>query len=34
MPPKKKEEEVRKNKLGRPGNTLRMGIVGMANVGI
>jgi obg-like ATPase 1 len=33
MPPKKAPEEVKKNKLGRPGNTLRMGIVGMANVG-
>ena len=33
MPPKKKEEEVKKNRLGKPGNSLKMGIVGMANVG-
>ena len=33
MPPKKHEPEVKKNKLGRPSNTLKMGIVGMANVG-
>lgn len=34
MPPKKPVQEEKKNKLGRPGNTLKMGIVGMANVGI
>ena len=33
MPPKKHAEEPKKNKLGRPGNTLAMGIVGMGNVG-
>jgi len=33
MPPKKKEEEVKKNRLGKPSNSLKMGIVGMANVG-
>ena len=33
MPPKKPVEELKKNKLGRPGNNLKMGIVGMANVG-
>lgn len=33
MKSKKKEDEPKKSKLGRPGNTLRMGIVGMANVG-
>ncbi|EAS04323.1 GTP-binding protein YchF (macronuclear) [Tetrahymena thermophila SB210] len=32
MPPKK-EEPVKKVKLGRPGNTLKMGIVGLPNVG-
>jgi 50S ribosomal subunit-associated GTPase HflX len=32
MPPKK-EEVVKKVKLGRPGNTLKMGIVGLPNVG-
>lgn len=32
MPPKK-EEVVKKIKLGRPGNTLKMGIVGLPNVG-
>lgn len=31
MPPKK--EEVKKAPLGRPGNTLKMGIVGLPNVG-
>lgn len=34
MSKKKGEEPVKKIKLGRPGNTLKMGIVGMANVGI
>lgn len=29
----KKEEVVVKAKLGRPGNTLKMGIVGLPNVG-
>lgn len=33
MPPKKEEKPQKKLKLGRPGNTLKMGIVGMANVG-
>ncbi|CAD8132854.1 unnamed protein product [Paramecium pentaurelia] len=33
MPPKKEQQEEKKNKLGRPSNTLKMGIVGMANVG-
>ncbi len=33
MPPKKKEEVVVKNRLGRVSNTLQMGIVGMPNVG-
>lgn len=33
MPPKKPEEPPKKNKLGRPTNNLKMGIVGMANVG-
>lgn len=33
MPPKKQEEPVKKNRLGRPTNNLKMGIVGMANVG-
>lgn len=32
MPPKK-EEVVKKSPLGRPGNTLKMGIVGIPNVG-
>jgi len=32
MPPKKKEEE-KKVLLGRPGNSLKSGIVGLANVG-
>lgn len=32
MPPKK-EEPLKKLKLGRPGNTLKMGIVGLPNVG-
>ena len=34
MPPKKKEEKETQQILwGRPGNTLRMGIVGLPNVG-
>jgi len=33
MSKKKAEEPVKKNKLGRPTNNLKMGIVGMANVG-
>lgn len=33
MPPKKKVEEEKKIKLGRPGNTLKIGIVGLPNVG-
>ena len=33
MPPKKKEEEVKKVILGRASNTLKMGFVGMPNVG-
>lgn len=34
MPPKKKEEApTEKPKLGKPGNTLKMGIVGLPNVG-
>lgn len=33
MPPKKKEEVKKKVILGRPGNTLKMGIVGLPNVG-
>jgi obg-like ATPase 1 len=33
MPPKKKEEEVKKVILGRASNTLRMGLVGLPNVG-
>jgi len=34
MPPKnKKVEEVKKIILGKPGNTLKMGIVGLPNVG-
>jgi len=32
MGPKKVVEE-KKNKLGRPGNTMKMGIVGLPNVG-
>ena len=32
MPPKKKVEE-KKIKLGRPGNNVKMGIVGLPNVG-
>jgi len=32
MPPKK-DEPVKKLPLGRPGNTLKMGIVGIPNVG-
>jgi obg-like ATPase 1 len=30
---KKKEEQPKKVLLGRPGNTLKMGIVGLPNVG-
>lgn len=33
MPPKKKVEEVKKVQLGRPGNNLKIGIVGLPNVG-
>ena len=33
MPPKKKEEKVEKVILGRASNTLRMGLVGLPNVG-
>jgi len=33
MPPKKKGEEVKKILLGRPGNNLKIGIVGLPNVG-
>ena len=33
MPPKKKEVEERRLKLGRPGNNVKMGIVGLPNVG-
>merc|ERR1712170_253709 len=33
MPPKKKVVEEEKIRLGRPGNTLKMGIVGLPNVG-
>lgn len=33
MPPKKKEEEVKKVILGRASNTLKMGLVGLPNVG-
>jgi len=33
MPPKKKNVEEEKIRLGRPGNTLKMGIVGLPNVG-
>ena len=33
MPPKKKEIVEEKIRLGRPGNTLKMGIVGLPNVG-
>ena len=33
MGPKKVVEEVKKSKLGRPGNTLKIGIVGLPNVG-
>lgn len=32
MPPKK-EEPVRKVLLGRPGNNVKMGVVGLPNVG-
>ena len=33
MPPKKKQEEVKKVILGRATNTLKMGFVGLPNVG-
>lgn len=33
MPPKKKVEVEEKVRLGKPGNTLKMGIVGLPNVG-
>ena len=33
MPPKKKEEPVKKVILGRASNTLKMGLVGLPNVG-
>ena len=33
MPPKKKEEPVKKVILGRPSNNLAMGLVGLPNVG-
>jgi len=33
MPPKKKVEEEKKIRLGRPGNTVKIGIVGLPNVG-
>lgn len=33
MPPKKKEEPVKKVILGRASNTLSMGLVGLPNVG-
>jgi obg-like ATPase 1 len=33
MPPKKKEEPVKKVLLGRASNTLKMGLVGLPNVG-
>ena len=33
MAPKKKEVEVEKIKWGRSGNTLKMGLVGLPNVG-
>jgi obg-like ATPase 1 len=33
MPPKKKPEEVKKVILGRASNTLKMGFVGLPNVG-
>jgi obg-like ATPase 1 len=33
MPPKKKQAVQKKLKFGRPGNTLKMGIVGLPNVG-
>lgn len=34
MPPKKKGAEAEKPLFGRPGNNLKMGIVGLPNVGI
>ena len=34
MPPKKQEAQVQKKiSWGRPGNTLKMGIIGLPNVG-
>lgn len=33
MPPKKKEAEAPKILLGRPSNSLKMGLVGLPNVG-
>lgn len=33
MPPKKKVEEEKPKVLGKPGNTLKIGIVGLPNVG-
>ena len=33
MPPKKQQQEEKKVRLGRPGNNLKMGIVGLPNVG-
>jgi len=33
MPPKKQEQKEEKPVIGRPGNTVRMGLVGMPNVG-
>jgi obg-like ATPase 1 len=33
MPPKKKEEPVKKQLLGRTSNMLKMGLVGLPNVG-
>lgn len=33
MPPKKAVVEEEKPRLGKPGNTLKMGIVGLPNVG-
>jgi len=33
MPPKKEEKKEEKPLIGRPGNTVRMGLVGMPNVG-
>ena len=33
MPPKKQEVVEKKISWGRPGNTLKMGIIGLPNVG-